>query len=104
MAPVMNVSVFPSDVLAVLKQYLDNPKASTTGDQDLYRILKKYDHDVHGEFVENLPLNALFQLPNGRVFRKKEKLRKRYRCLCLNDNRIYLFSPVATVFRSISSL
>ena len=42
-------------------------------------------------------MKALFKLKNGRVFRKDEKLRKRYKCTEVKTKRIYLFSPVAEV-------
>jgi SprT protein len=31
------------------------------------------------------------------VFRKEEKLRKRYKCIEVSTRRVYLFSPVAEV-------
>ena len=47
--------------------------------------------------VEKLPHQALFKLKDGRVFRKEEKLRKRYKCVEVSSRRVYLFSPVAEV-------
>jgi hypothetical protein len=45
-----------------------------------------------------LPLiKALFKLKNGRVFRRDEKLRKRYKCTEIKTKRVYLFSPIAEV-------
>jgi len=42
-------------------------------------------------------MHSLFKLKNGRVFRKEEKLRKRFKCTELKTKRIYLFSPIAEV-------
>jgi hypothetical protein len=42
-------------------------------------------------------MQALFKLKNGRVFRKEEKLRKRYKCTEIKTRRVYLFSPIAEV-------
>jgi SprT protein len=78
--------------------YLNNPAASSCSDLTLYRSLRKYDapkESVHT--VEKLPLKALFKLKDGRVFRKEEKLRKRYKCIEVSTRRVYLFSPVAEV-------
>ena len=98
MIPLMNTSVFPPDVLYMVENYFRNSNVSTKFGQHLSRVLKKYDKPDGKEFVENLPFDALFRLPDGRIFRKKEKLRKRFRCILVNNNRVYLFSPLALVF------
>jgi hypothetical protein len=98
MIPLMNTSVFPPDVLYMVENYFRNLGVSRKFGHNLTRVLKKYDKPDGKEFVENLPFDTLFRLPDGRVFRKKEKLRKRFRCICMNNNRIYLFSPLAQVF------
>jgi SprT protein len=98
MIPLMNTSVFPPDVLYMVENYFRTLRVTRKFDQDLTRVLKKYDKPNGKEFVENLPFDAMFTLPDGRSFRKKEKLRKRFKCICMNNNRIYLFSPLAQVF------
>jgi len=47
--------------------------------------------------LKKLPAKAMFKLKDGRIFRKEEKLRKRYKCIEVHSKRIYLFSPVAEV-------
>jgi hypothetical protein len=47
--------------------------------------------------LEELPFDAVFTLHGRRIFQKKEKVRTRYRCICLNTNRIYLVSAGAPV-------
>jgi SprT protein len=100
MIPFMIPAIFPQDIMDVMKQYLENPKASTTADQKLFRVLKKYDLPDGSEFLDKLPFDAVFHLRNGRSFRKKEKMRKRYRCISIDNGRIYLFNPMAQVFLS----
>jgi SprT protein len=39
-------------------------------------------------------MGSLFRIKDGRVFRKGEKLRKRYKCTELPSGKVYLFSPV----------
>jgi len=97
MAPLLNTEILPPDIIVSMKQYLENPKASTTADMHLFRILKKYDKPDGSVFIENLPFNAVFHLRNGLAFHKKEKIRKRYRCICINNGRMYLFNPMAQV-------
>jgi SprT protein len=42
-------------------------------------------------------MKALFKLKDGRIFRKQEQLRKRFKCVEVKSRRVYLFSPVAEV-------
>ncbi len=96
-APLLTSSVFPDDLLCLLKDYFKKPKASVKGHQRLVMALKQYDPPDGLAFVEHLPEGATFSLPDGRTFIKKEKLRKRYRCYCLTNKKVYLFSPIAKV-------
>lgn len=97
--PFLKLNIFPSEVIIAINGYMNNPAASSCTDLNLYRVLKKFDvassSIIH---VEQLPDQAIFQLKNGRVFQKMEKLRKRYKCLELNTQKIYLFHPIAEVF------
>lgn len=100
MQPYLTRRIFPADILLFLKTYLENPRAATSADLELRLILKKYDEPDGSEFVADLPYDAVFRLPGGRKFRKKEKLRKRFRCIRMDTNQVYLFSPAAEVFRA----
>jgi hypothetical protein len=100
MQPFFEKEIFPADVKKAIVNYLDNPAASSCSDLNLYRSLRKYDPPKESEAiltVEKIPLKALFKLKDGRVFRKDEKLRKRFKCTEVATRRIYLFSPVAEV-------
>jgi len=88
----------PADVELAVRQSMQNPAASSCADDDLMRVLRKYDLRKENHFfVEQLPLHQLFRTRDGRVFRKGEKIRKRYRCEEVATKRIYLFSPVYEV-------
>jgi SprT protein len=90
--------IFPADVEAVLLQSLRNPAASSCGDEALLRILKKYDPQQAGVlFVEQVPPGKLFVIKGGRVFKKGEKIRTRYKCLEVSTGKWYLFSGVYEV-------
>jgi len=98
MQPFIRTNIFPADVQIALIRYMENPAASSCTDLDLFRVLKKYDpQNERLHIVEQLPENTFFSLKNGRIFQKKEKIRKRYRCLELKTKRVYLFSPIAEV-------
>jgi SprT protein len=97
MGPFLNSDNFPSNILPVLLEYLENPKASSSVDHHLSRALKEHDPPDFTTRLEELPFDAIFTLNGKRIFRKKEKVRTRYRCVCMKTNRIYLVSPGAPV-------
>ncbi len=97
MGPFMNEAVFPPEILPVLKQYMENPKASSSADHHLSKALKIFDPHDQTLPLEDLPFDAVFSLHGKRFFRKKEKVRTRYRCICMKTNRTYLVSPNAPV-------
>jgi SprT protein len=98
MQPLLNENVFPTDLLLQLKKHMAYPKASTGSDLELSRLLKKYDSQENSlPFIEDIPTGSCFEWRGGRVFRKEEKLRKRYRCIEIKTKKVYLFSPLAEV-------
>jgi len=90
--------VFPADIEKELMQSLKNPAASSCAEDDLIRVLRKYDGITNGyKLVEELAAHSLFKLDDGRVFRREEKQRKRYKCVEVKTGKVYLFSPVYEV-------
>lgn len=98
MQPFFEKDIFPADVKHAITSYLNNPAASSCSDLNLYRSLRKYDAPKESVLtVEKVPLKALFKIKGGRIFRKEEQLRKRFKCTEIATKRVYLFSPVAEV-------
>lgn len=97
MAPFMEKDVFPHDLRKVIIGYLQNPSASSCTDLKLSRALKKYDKSIDVLRLEELPAETVFTIKDGRKFQKGERLRKRYRCVCLDNGNVYLFNPLAEV-------
>lgn len=95
--PFLKPLFFPPDILKLLT--VDDRKifASSLADTNLSKTLKKYDVYENKILVEDLPDNALFSLPDGRIFQKQEKKRKNYRCFCLSNKKKYVFNPIAEV-------
>jgi len=88
-------NIFPLDIEQELLRSLKNPAASSCAEDALLRVLRKYDKmKVNHLLVEEISFNSLFRLKDGRVFRKGEKLRKRFKCIEVTTGKIYLFSPV----------
>ena len=90
--------IFPADIQqAILKSLHDLP-ASSCADEGLMRVLRKYDRNNEGMvLVEDLPEGQLFDIGEGRIFKKGKKLRKRYQCLEIKTGKMYLFSPIYEV-------
>jgi hypothetical protein len=97
MEPYLNPDVFPADILPALRHYMENPKASSSADHKLSKVLGLHDPPDATVRLEELPFDAVFTIHGRKVFRKKEKIRTRYRCICQQSNRIYLVSAGAPV-------
>jgi SprT protein len=91
--------IFPAAIEKELIHSLQNPAASSCAEDGLLRVLRQYDISIpnHHKLVEDLLPDAIFKLKDGRLFQKKEKLRKRFKCLELKTGKLYLFSPVYEV-------
>jgi SprT protein len=98
LADFVNHNIFPADVETELKRSLTNPAASSCAEEHLMRVLRRYDEKKDGiMLVEEVPANSLFVTKDSRVFRKGEKLRKRYRCTEIKTGLVYLFSAIYEV-------
>ena len=96
MEPFLNDKIFPSDLLMPIKKYMDNPSSSTSNSV-LLNEFRRYDGPRDYLVLEELPMDSFFRIYNGVVFKKIEKLRKRYKCIRIDNNRIYLVSSMAKV-------
>jgi len=95
--PFLIPGIFPPDILDNLKQGNKKIFASSNADIALSRQLKKFDTNHNSLPIEELPDNALFKLPDGRMFRKLHLRRKNYLCVLLHNNKNYIFNPLAEV-------
>jgi len=92
------LKIFPEDIEHSLLQSINNLPASSCADDNLMRVLKKYDGVADGWIlVEQVEEGKLFDIGEGRVFKKGKKLRKRYQCIEMHTGKVYLFSPVYEV-------
>ncbi len=87
---------FPPDIQLCLANYLKNPKASTSSDYNLVKILRKYDKNPTLSISE-IPDGTIFKASNGKKYLKEKRLKKRYQCKSLSNNKRYLFNPLAEV-------
>lgn len=90
--------VFPPEIEKALLKTLKNPAASSCGDEKLLRVLHVYNEKKEGmHLVEQIPEGGLFRIKGNRIFKKGEKVRKRFKCMEINTGKLYLFSPVYEV-------
>lgn len=97
MLPFINPLIFPNSVLPLVANHFKNPSASSDTDAVLSMALKKFDPPSDKWFVDEIPLGALFRIPNGRVFRKGKLRVKLFECTDIENNKVYLFKPNAQV-------
>ncbi len=98
MNPFLSSVNLPLDVLYAIRQYIQNPSASSCSDLTLARTLQLYDIKTQNEIsVEYLPIGSQFEYQNKRIFKIIEKVKKRIKCQEVATGRFYLFSPIAVV-------
>ena len=96
--PFMGKRFFPADVEAALLVYLHNPAASTCTDARLYKALYRYDEHKPGyKLVDDIQINGIFEVEDGRRFQKVEQLRTRSRCKDMKTGRMYFFQGIIEV-------
>jgi len=97
MLPFLRPEVFPMKLLPLLALHFKNPKASSDTDTKLALALKQYDPLNDKNYIFEIPLNGMFRLYNGKIFKRGNKRVKRYECLEVATGRVYLFNPNAEV-------
>lgn len=98
MLPFIRPEIFPSKLLPLLAKHFRNPKASSSTDANLSIALKKFDVIENDKtYIYELPYGSIFRIHNGKQFKKGNKKVKRYECVELKTNRMYLFQPNAEV-------
>lgn len=91
-------NIFPEDIAIALENYKEKTYASITADIELVKVLRKYDNASDTLItIEDIPANSLFSIDDKRIFRKGDKIRKRYKCYCLTTKNYYLFSPLSRI-------
>ncbi len=97
MLPFIRPEIFPAQLLPIIAGHFKNPKASSDTDAHLSVALKRFDPENDKNYIFELPAGGLFKIYNGKIFKKGQKLRKRYECLEVETGKVYLFQPNAQV-------
>lgn len=82
-------AIFPLEIENALHTYMNNPAASSCRDENLMRLLKKYDAETHTISLEEVSTDSYFQIDDGRVFQKGQRLRKTYKCIEQKTKKAY---------------
>lgn len=90
------IHLFPNDIQQCLAKHLKNPKASSSSDYMLVQALRKYDA-TPVLTISDIPDGSIFFTPNGKKYIKEKRIKTRFQCKSLTNNRTYLFNPLAIV-------
>jgi SprT protein len=94
----IGLNIFPDDILLAFKKTIHDLPASSCADEDLMRVLRKYDQNDEGLLlVEQISEGKLFSIDNGKIFKRGKKIRKRFQCEEVATGKVYLFSPIYEV-------
>ncbi|MDT4877542.1 hypothetical protein FQZ97_1130720 [compost metagenome] len=98
MAPLLNLRIFPEDILQVLVAHMQNPAASSTKDPALVRVLSRYSPEkiVKGIYLSEVADGKIFNF-NGRQFKRIQNRRTRILVECVNTRKRYTIPGVALV-------
>ncbi|MFT7613897.1 MAG: SprT protein [Parvicellaceae bacterium] len=105
MAPILEENIFPMEVAEHLKKHMINPKASCS-DIHLMRLLEPYNEEVSLK-LEDLQDGVVFQIENGKIFKRGQKGRTRFQCVEISTNRkwfVHALTKVQIVNETVSNL
>lgn len=97
MVPFIKPEIFPNTLLPLLARHFKNPTASSDTDAALALALKQFDKQNDKNYIFELPYGCVFRIHNGKIFRKGLLRTKRYECVEISSEKVYLFNPNAEV-------
>ena len=90
--------IFPEELSMVIRQQFKSPKASSFSCLPLARALKLYvNKEKESLCLEEIPLGSSFELASGKRFVVQQKLRRRFQCKSLDNNKQYSLHPLVEV-------
>ncbi len=91
--------IFPTEIVQALKKSIISPAATANGEVDLLLVLRTYNRVQKNGLVllASLPIDTVFELENGKVFKKGILRRKRFACVELKTKKQYTVSAIAEV-------
>jgi SprT protein len=96
--PFIGKNFFPTSIENALLNYLQNPKASTCTDPNLYKALYAYGQQKEGwTLIDQLAIGTTFEIEGGKRYKIIERRRSRYKCQEIKTGKLYLFPSVYEV-------
>lgn len=96
--PYLDKGFFPANVERALIKYINNPKASTCTDKDLYKALYEHSAGKSGWLLlEGLSVGQRFEIDSGERYEILEKKRTRFKCRQIRNGKLYLFPSIYEV-------
>ena len=92
--PFLEMKIFPPELEMEIKRHMQNPKASSSSDANLYKAFHTDAQDVI--YLQDLEEGQKFSI-GKRWFIKGPKRRTRFLCYLLPEKRKYTVSSIATV-------
>lgn len=93
--PYIGKNFFPKEIENALIKYLNNPKASTCTDTNLYKALYRHSNNKEGwTLLEDLRIGSRFSIKGGKEYQLMEKRRTRYTCKEIDTGKLYLFPSI----------
>jgi SprT protein len=92
----VDAGVFPKDLQAALVNHCKKPGYTSGTDEALVRALRAYDAEQPFFNLDELPIGSHFKL-GKRIFKRGEKLRKRYLCEEVATGKKYRVHALAEV-------
>ena len=96
LSELFHAQVFPNELEPALRQHINRPKAASCSDPTLTEALRQYDETV-SLLLREIPNDSKFRLHNGKVFRKGELKRTRFKCEEVSSGRWYMVHGDAPV-------
>ncbi len=91
--------VFPIEISSALPENPSSLRATMSGNRSLCRAIEQQCKEKKNKiYIEDIPVDTVFFLPDGKRFRKVKKRRVRFMCQSLQNKRYYLFPPGVQVF------
>jgi hypothetical protein len=94
--PFLHLNIFPVEILEPLLVYVKSSFSSTNAELNLNRAIKKQSN-LTDILIEDLPDNTIFKYSEDKTFIKIQTLKKRIKCRCIENKKMYLFNPLTKV-------
>lgn len=101
--PLLDNNILPAELVRHLRKYFINTPATFIRHTGLLREINNLDGKEEIQTLNDIPLNTLFTLSNGKRFLKLETRRTRCRCLCVDNKRYYDVACNAQIISVVSN-